>query len=161
MAGTTMKLPIVDDDVSLRMLLSQILAEIGYSVQSAADGFAALSEIQREIPDILLSDLDMPGMSGSELLLEVHQRFPSIGPLAMSGAFAGNVVPPGVIAAAFYSKGSNLASLLLMVRRMDTTHCPSLSCFRGCTGINCSASDSREGANEGLLTRPGPWRLSR
>jgi CheY-like chemotaxis protein len=125
MSGAKTKLLIVDDDVLLRTSLSQLFTELGYSVRSAADGLAALSEIRREKPDILLSDLQMPGMSGFELLSEVHQRFPSILPVAMSGAFAENVVPPGVIAAAFYAKGSNLDSLLQMVKTMDRVSCPS------------------------------------
>jgi CheY-like chemotaxis protein len=115
MPGAKMKLLIVDDDVSLRMSFSQLFAQLGYSVRSAADGFAALSEIRRDKPDIILSDLEMPGMSGFELLREVDQRFPAITLIAMSGAFSGNLVPRGVAAAAFYAKGTNLPSLLRIV----------------------------------------------
>src|ERR1700694_536707 len=59
---------IVEDDVLLRSLLCTILEESGYKVRSAEDGFTALTQIRTEIPDILLSDLHMPGMSGFELL---------------------------------------------------------------------------------------------
>jgi len=55
---------IVDDEPSIRMSLSQIFTGSGHRVRSAADGFSALSEIRQGIPDILLSDLNMPGMSG-------------------------------------------------------------------------------------------------
>ena len=54
------KLLIVDDDPLIRALLSEVLIEIGFSVRSARDGFSALAEIREEIPDILLSDLNMP-----------------------------------------------------------------------------------------------------
>ena len=53
----------------------------------AEDGFSALAEIRKEVPDILLSDLNMPRMSGFELLSVVRRRFPSIRTIAMSGAF--------------------------------------------------------------------------
>jgi CheY-like chemotaxis protein len=125
MPNAKTKVLIVDDDVSFRTSLSKLFDELGYSVRSAADGFAALSEILRDTPDVLLSDLYMPGMSGFVLLSEVHQRFPSIGLVAMSGAFEGNVVPPGVIAAAFYAKGSDLTYLLRIVKAMDRAPCTS------------------------------------
>jgi CheY-like chemotaxis protein len=112
------KLLIVDDEMSLRRSLSQIYSIFGYSVRSAGDGFEALSEIQKDVPDILLSDLNMPGMSGFELLSVVRRRFPAIQVIAMSGAFSGNGVPLGVAADAFYEKGSNPGSLLEIVKLM-------------------------------------------
>jgi CheY-like chemotaxis protein len=96
------KLLIVDDDPWIRASLSEVLPEVGFSVRSANDGFSALAEIRNEIPDILLSDLNMPGMSGFELLSVVHRRLPSIRAIAMSGAFSGNEVPSGVVADAYY-----------------------------------------------------------
>jgi CheY-like chemotaxis protein len=64
------------------------------------------------IPDIILSDLNMPLMSGFELLSIVRQRFPLTRVVAMSGAFSGEAIPTGVSADAFYEKGSNPKSLL-------------------------------------------------
>ncbi|MGA3048161.1 MAG: response regulator, partial [Terracidiphilus sp.] len=54
------KLLIVDDDQSVRTSLSLLLAEMGYSVRMAEDGLSALAQMQMELPDILLSDLNMP-----------------------------------------------------------------------------------------------------
>jgi CheY-like chemotaxis protein len=115
------KLLIVDDEVLLRTSLSQIFTTFGYSTRTAEDGFAALAAIGNEVPDILLSDLNMPGMSGFELLSVVRRRFPAIQVIAMSGAFSGNAVPAGVIADAFYEKGGNPGALLEMVRAMSQT----------------------------------------
>lgn len=112
------KLLIVDDEESIRLSLSQILTEFGYSVRSAVDGFSALSEMRQEIPDIILSDLNMPGMSGFELLSVIRRRFPKIHVIAMSGKFSGDGVPPGVAADAFYEKGTDLGSLLQIVEAM-------------------------------------------
>jgi CheY-like chemotaxis protein len=89
MLNAKRKLLIVDDEVSLRSSLSQIFTTFGYSVRSAEDGFSALAAMRNEIPDILLSDLNMPGMSGFELLSVVRRRFPAIQVIAMSGAFFG------------------------------------------------------------------------
>src|SRR5271168_3860996 len=97
-------LVVVDDEISIRTSLSQILTETGYVVRSAADGFSALVEIRREVPEILISDLNMPGMSGPELLAVVRRRFPRIHVIAMSGAFPGSEVPSGVAADAYFQK---------------------------------------------------------
>ena len=118
MPETKASLLIVDDESSIRVLLSQIFTENGYSVRSAADGLSALDEIRREAPDILLSDLNMPGMSGFELLPEVRRRFPRIRLIAMSGAFSGNEVPSGVTADAFYQKGGGVGTLLRIMESL-------------------------------------------
>src|SRR3984885_14461880 len=120
----TVNLLVVDDDASLRMSLSHIFAAFGHRVRCAADGFSALSELRVEVPDIILSDLNMPGMSGFEFLSVVRRRFPSIKVIAMSSAFAVGDVPLGVAADAFYQKGSNLGHLLEMVEGMTMPEGP-------------------------------------
>jgi CheY-like chemotaxis protein len=102
--------------------MSLVLAELGYSVRSAEDALSALREIRQESPDILLSDLKMPGMSGFELLIMVRRMFPSIKVIATSGSFCGNEVPSGVLADAFYQKGSSASALLHILRSLPQTH---------------------------------------
>jgi CheY-like chemotaxis protein len=112
------RLLIVDDKRSIRETMSLVLAEIGYSVRCAQEGFSALRELRKEIPDILLSDLNMPGMSGFELLRVVRHRFPAIRVIAMSGSFTGDEVPSGVAADAFYQKGSSMGALLRIIEAL-------------------------------------------
>ena len=112
MANSSARILIVDDEPSIRISLSHALAEIGYRVRSAEDGFTALQEIRQQMPDVLVSDLNMPGMSGFELLSVVRRRFPGIHAIAMSGAFSGDEVPSGIAADAFYQKGSSMGALL-------------------------------------------------
>jgi CheY-like chemotaxis protein len=119
MPDPKIKLLIVDDEPATRMLLSQIFTGLGHCVQSAADGFSALIEIRHDMPDIILSDLNMPGMSGFELLSVVRRRFPAMRAIAMSGAFSGNSMQPGVAADAFYEKATGLVSLLRIVAAMS------------------------------------------
>jgi CheY-like chemotaxis protein len=106
---------IVDDEPSIRESLSQVLTEIGYRVRSAEDGSSALREMLDEAPELLLSDLNMPGISGYELLSEVRRRFPAIRTIAMSGSFRGDEAPSGVAADGFFQKGSSVAALLRMM----------------------------------------------
>jgi len=103
---------IAEDEESVRATLAMILKALGHRVRCASDGFAALIEISQEVPDILLSDLNMPGMSGFELLSVVRSRFPTIRVIAMSGAFSGSQIPSGVTADAFFEKGNGVAVLL-------------------------------------------------
>lgn len=118
MPNTPATLLIVDDEPAIRESLSQVLTEIGYRVRSAEDGFSALREIAAEAPELLLSDLNMPGISGFELLSEVRRRFPAIRTIAMSGSFRGDEAPSGVAADGFYQKGSSVAALLRMMEAL-------------------------------------------
>jgi CheY-like chemotaxis protein len=110
---------IVDDDRLIRMTLAAVLGELGYRVHSAQDGFSALAKLRNEIPDIILSDLNMPGMSGFEFLSVVRRRFPAVQTIAMSSCYSGDGVPPGVAADSFYEKGTNLAALLRDIDAMS------------------------------------------
>jgi CheY-like chemotaxis protein len=121
MPNAKVKLLIVDDEAPLRTSLSLVFTTFGHRVRSAEDGFSALDQIRMEMPDILLSDLNMPGMSGFELLSVVRRRFPAIQVIAMSGALSGEAVPAGIVADAFYEKGSSPGALVEIVRAMAQT----------------------------------------
>jgi len=118
MPATQATVLIVDDEPSVRLTLSNVLAEVGYSVRSAGDGLCALHEIQNEVPELLLSDLNMPNMSGFELLSVIRRRFPAIRTIAMSGSFSGNEAPSGVAADGCYQKGSSIAALLRIIETL-------------------------------------------
>ena len=119
---TKVSLLIVDDDLLLRSSLSRIFSGMNYEVRSAEDGVSALREIDQRIPSIILSDLYMPRMSGFALLAEVRGWFPSIKLIAMSASFSGSTVPGGVVADAFYEKGSGLRPLLKIMHDMTAAH---------------------------------------
>jgi hypothetical protein len=65
------------------------------------------------IPDVIISDLNMPKMSGFEFLSVVRRRFPKISVIASSGAYGSRAVPTGVLADAFYAKGEDSLETLL------------------------------------------------
>jgi CheY-like chemotaxis protein len=99
-----------------------VLSGLGLRVRSASDGLAALIEMRHEAPDILLSDLNMPGMSGFELLSVVRRRFPAVLVIAMSGAFSGDQIPSGVTADAFYPKGYGVAVLMRAIESLTLSN---------------------------------------
>ena len=105
---------IVDDYESIRKTMGMLLRSAGYDIRTAEDGFGALIQLKSVVPDLILSDLNMPGMSGFEFLSVVRRRFPQVLVVAMSGAYsASEAVPGGVIADAFYPKGRNEPEVLL------------------------------------------------
>jgi CheY-like chemotaxis protein/DNA-directed RNA polymerase subunit RPC12/RpoP len=108
---------IVDDNSVLVSILKEIFVDRGHAVRSASDGFSALTLIRDKVPDVLVSDLNMPRMSGYELLSIVRRRFPSIAVIAMSGAYSSATIPDGVAADAFYAKGQSSVACLLQILR--------------------------------------------
>lgn len=101
--------------------MANLFEEFGYSVREAVDGHSALQQIRELNPDVLLSDLQMPGMSGRELLNNVRRLFPAIKVIATSGFYRGKEVPAGILADAFYPKGSNVSALLQILRELPQT----------------------------------------
>jgi CheY-like chemotaxis protein len=112
---------LVDDDPSIRESLALLLVSAGYDVSSAQDGFTALLQLRRTLPAVIVSDLNMPQMSGYELLSVIRRRFPQIMTVAMSGDYQGDTVPPGVIADCFFPKGQSPKSLLATIAALIRT----------------------------------------
>lgn len=69
----TGRILVVEDDIELRRFLARVLGD-RYRVATAADGFEALERLDEETPDLVLTDMMMPGMDGEELLLRIHGR---------------------------------------------------------------------------------------
>ena len=113
---------LVDDDESVRNTLAMLLTSAGYDVAAANDGFEALLHLKRALPGMIISDLNMPRMSGFEFLSVARRRFPEILVIAMSGAYQeGSAVPGGVIADGFYPKGSHPEALFATVADLIKT----------------------------------------
>ena len=73
----SVKMLVVDDEADIRLGLRMLLAARGFDVAEAASGAEALAAFERRGADIVLTDLQMPGMSGAELLAEIKRRAPS------------------------------------------------------------------------------------
>jgi CheY-like chemotaxis protein len=76
---------LVDDDPAIREVLSMELEEAGFKAQQAEDGIDGLVKLRYEIPKVIISDLQMPRMSGIEFISVVRRRFPSIPVIVLSG----------------------------------------------------------------------------
>jgi CheY-like chemotaxis protein len=96
---------VVDDEPSICETAGQILESEGYEVLTAKDGVDGLNALSKSLPDLIISDLNMPRMSGFEFLAVVRERFPHIATIAMSGGHSGEM-PIGILADAFLQKGN-------------------------------------------------------
>ena len=101
--GFKYRILVVDDEPLVRETSALVLADEGHEVRTAGDGFEALVELRQALPDLIISDLSMPNMSGFELLSVIRRRFPHIPVIAISGKYE-VTKPPGVIADCYFIK---------------------------------------------------------
>lgn len=111
----------VDDEPSVRESTSLVLESEGYEVVTAEDGVDALNKISDSIPDLIISDLRMPNMSGFELLKIVREKFPQIPVIAISGQYVSDDLPEGLCADLFLQKGGHsIADFFAHIKRLLT-----------------------------------------
>ncbi len=75
---------VVDDEPNARAALAELLRDEGYAVETAADGFKALPKLEEFAPDLLLTDLRMPGLNGIELLRKARALDPELAAVVMT-----------------------------------------------------------------------------
>jgi DNA-binding response OmpR family regulator len=89
------KILIVEDHHATRKNVSRFLQSQGYSVFEASDGLEALSRLNQDSVDIVISDFVLPKIHGLALVREIRSRWPAIGVIIMSaylGQEAGKVI---------------------------------------------------------------------
>ena len=109
----------VDDEPAVRTTGSAVLEAAGYEVLTAADGLEGLHALDDALPDLIISDLRMPNMSGFEFLAVVRNRFPQIPTIAVSGEYVTDNIPDALLADTFFQKGEySVPDLLVKVKEM-------------------------------------------
>jgi DNA-binding NtrC family response regulator len=79
------KILIVEDDCELRRLLESVLQDLGFEVDSAADGLSASQKIKESVYDILLTDLRLPGLGGEEIVCQARALYPDLIIIVVTG----------------------------------------------------------------------------
>jgi DNA-binding NtrC family response regulator len=120
--GSKAQILVVDDDPCIRQALGLLLTFAGYDVAAADNGVSAISQLNTMVPDLLVTDLNMPLMSGVELISYVRSQHPSVPIVAMSGGYHGDAVPASIIADRFYPKGQDLDHLLATIASLIATN---------------------------------------
>lgn len=75
---------VVDDEPVLRDLLTKILTREGFQVAAAGDGGEALEKMGREGYNVIISDIEMPGPNGLELLTAIKRDYPDTAVIMMT-----------------------------------------------------------------------------
>ncbi|ANA80298.1 response regulator [Paenibacillus glucanolyticus] len=78
------KVLIVDDQNGIRILLVEVFSSEGYETFQAANGKAALEIVKLHTPDLVLLDMEIPGMDGLEILKHIKQMNPDIKVIMMT-----------------------------------------------------------------------------
>lgn len=112
---------VVDDEKEIRTYMEIALGEIGYSARIAASGQEALDMFKAERPDLLITDVIMPGMTGYELAEKIQAFAPDTGMIFMSGYTPEAKMPAGKITkySAFLSKPFTLGKLVQAIRQVQ------------------------------------------
>jgi len=106
---------VIDDDAILRDLVTDWLEAAGYRVRRAASCCAAISELGKQAPALIVSDMFMPGPCGAEAIAQLKRQHPGIALIAVSGHFNSG---QGLSAEAALAAGADRA-LAKPVKRTD------------------------------------------
>ncbi len=87
MNTSTKKIWILDDDKSIRWVLQKALEKNNYNVMTFGNTNEAINHFNHDMPDLIVSDIKMPGESGLQFLEKVKEKFPKI-PVIIMTAFS-------------------------------------------------------------------------
>lgn len=112
------KILLVDDEESIQIVYREEFEDDGYQVISALNGITALEKFKEEEPDLVILDIQMPGMNGVEVLRQMKMLKPSV-PVILSSAYQEFKRDLGTWASDEYIvKSGNLDELKKAVRRL-------------------------------------------
>ncbi|MBD3393204.1 MAG: response regulator [Chitinivibrionales bacterium] len=83
------RIMVIDDNENIRETLSEILALHDYEVATACDGNEALALMEKQVPDLVITDLIMPERGGIATIKEMRQKYPEVKIFAVSGGWVG------------------------------------------------------------------------
>jgi CheY-like chemotaxis protein len=103
---------VVDDDGQVRQVLARLLQSYGADVETAPGGAQAMAKLDHGSYDALLLDLDMPGVTGLDVLLHVQRTAPAMPVLVVTGTFEAERIEGAAAVLAKPVDGSSLRRAL-------------------------------------------------
>ncbi|MFC2071836.1 sigma-54-dependent transcriptional regulator [Chloroflexota bacterium] len=119
MVGELGRVLVVDDDKSIRNVVQRILEEVGYDVVTAANGQEALDKVSQLMPEAVVLDIKMPGMSGMEVLTQIAANRHDICVVMATAVYDAQTAVDAMKLGAYdyITKPFSRADLVLKVRR--------------------------------------------
>jgi CheY-like chemotaxis protein len=111
---------VVEDEPNARQALMLLLEDEGHEVAGACDGVEALEVIERWLPDVVLTDVQMPRLDGVALMDELHRRVPDVPVIVMTayGSIEHAVETLRLGAADYLEKPVDLDRVLSAIQRV-------------------------------------------
>ena len=79
------KILIIDDEPEICKMVTEFLFDAGYSASYALNGPDGLAKIKKDSPSLVLLDIGMPGMDGLEVMRLIHEQFPALPVVVLTG----------------------------------------------------------------------------
>jgi len=116
-----MRILLVDDDAMALKTIGNALVERGHDVTTASDGLEALRRMSEGVPDLVVCDIQMPGMDGLAFLREARERFPEVPVILTTGDRDVDTAVAGFRGGAtdYVKKPINLQELLACIESID------------------------------------------
>ena len=92
---------VVDDEAEIREVLQEFLTEKGYDARPAPDAAAAIAAVTAEAPDVVLLDIQMPGLGGVDALAAIRAVAPDVKVIMVSGTSSGDLASRALAYGAF------------------------------------------------------------
>lgn len=108
---------VVDDDPDIRAYLTAALSYEGYNVQTVDGGSEALKRLQSGLPDLILLDLNMPGVTGWDVIETIQRDTLPVPVVIMTAAYRAREEAERYGAAGYLGKPFDLSTMYAMVQR--------------------------------------------
>ena len=105
---------VIDDDLESRTLVKHILLGAGHEVEEAVDGAEGLRLFGERPPDLVLTDINMPGLDGHDVISAIQMQHPEVPIIAVSGG--GAIAPDELLL-----KASNLGAVEIIMKPFEFT----------------------------------------
>jgi len=115
------KILIIDDEAQIRDLLAQFLAASGYVVTTAGSAAEALTSVQRDPPDLILSDLQLEDADGLEMIGRLKAVLPTTPVILLTGVLFDAEVVRDILnkqVASYVAKTSPLSRIMAEIRHL-------------------------------------------
>jgi CheY-like chemotaxis protein len=112
---------VVDDDPGIRQLIEMVLQDEGFDVVTAANGKEALERINESRPALVLLDLQMPVMTGWEVLSQVREANIEVPVVFMTAGYRAKTEAERYNADGYVAKPFDLTEIIDTVERFTTS----------------------------------------